>query len=257
MKEQTFHFDTIIKSNNYTTIDITSSVSGTYTLKEYYKRNNINDYCIFCLPLLLSIGDIKNHLFDREVVCNDYQKNIEELKNTIDDLLNSVNKDTIIRIYSSKINADDYLLMLYICNLLKDKVNTIKVVFVSDYKDVFSLGALDVPEIKEILKNKIELTKEEVSYYSKEWEELINANSEIRVLYNNKIINKNYSDYDEIILNKLDESKQCKIPQLIAGLLVNSITSSYEVSVYSYLVDRLIKNKKIKLLDNDIIERSK
>ncbi|MBE6158448.1 MAG: DUF1835 domain-containing protein [Firmicutes bacterium] len=256
MKEQTFHFDNIIKSNNYTTIDITSSVSGTYTLKEYYKRNDIKDYCIFCLPLLLSIGDIKNHLFDREVVYNDFYENVEELKNTIDDLLNSINKDTTIRIYSSKLNIDDYLLMLYICNLLKDKDNTIKVVFVSDYKDVFSLGALDTTEIKEIFNKENILTKEEVNNYSKEWEELINVNSELRVFENNKVINKNYSDYDDIILNELDKLGQCKIPVLVGNLLANAITTSYEVQTYSYLVERLIKNNKIKIND-DIIEKEK
>lgn len=249
MKEQTFHFDNVIKSNNYTTIDITSSVSGAYTLKEYYKRNNINDYCIFCLPLLLSIGDIKNHLFDREMVYDNFKK-------SIDDLLNSINQDTIIRVYSSKINIDDYLLMLYICNLLKDKDNTIKVVFVSDYKDVFSLGALDTTEVKEVLNNEIKLTKEEINNYSKEWEELINANSELRAFENDKVINKNYSDYDDIILNELDKLGQCKIPVLVGNLLANAITTSYEVQTYSYLVERLIKNNKIKL-NEDIIEKEK
>ncbi len=256
MKEQTFHFDNIIKSNNYTTIDITSSVSGAYTLKEYYKRNNNNDYCIFCVPLLLSLGDIKNHLFDREVVYNDFYENVEELKNTIDDLLNSINKDTTIRIYSSKIDIDDYLLMLYICNLLKDKDNTIKVVFVSDYKDAFSLGALDTTEVKEVLNNEIILTKVEINNYSKDWEELININSELRVLENNKVINKNYSDYDNIILNELDKLGQCKIPQLIGKLLASAITTSHEVQTYSYLVERLIKNNKIKI-NEDIIEKEK
>ena len=249
MKEQTFHFDNVIKSNNYTTIDITSSVSGAYTLKEYYKRNNINDYCIFCLPLLLSIGDIKNHLFDREMVYDNFKK-------SIDDLLNSINQDTIIRIYSSKIDIDDYLLMLYICNLLKDKDNTIKVVFVNDYKDVFSLGALDTTEVKEVLNKEIELTEEQVNNYSKEWEELINVNSEIRVFENNKVINKSYSDYDDIILNELDKLGQCKIPVLVGNLLANAITTSYEVQTYSYLVERLIKNNKIKI-NEDIIEKEK
>ena len=256
MNEQKYHFDNIIKSDNYTTIDITSSVSGAYTLKEYYKRNDINDYCIFCLPLLLSIGDIKNHLFDREVVYNDFYENVVEFKNTIDDLLNSINQDTIIRIYSSKINIDDYLLMLYICNLLKDKDNTIKVVFVSDYKDVFSLGALDTTEVKEVLNKEIELTEEQVNNYSKEWEELINVNSELRVFENNKVINKNYSDYDDIILNELDKLGQCKIPVLVGNLLANAITTSYEVQTYSYLVERLIKNNKIKI-NEDIIEKEK
>ena len=249
MKEQTFYFDNIIKSNNYTTIDITSSVSGAYTLKEYYKRNDIKDYCIFCLPLLLSLGDIKNHIFDREMVYDNFE-------NTIDDLLNSINKDTIIRIYSSKINIDDYLLMLYICNLLKDKDNTIKVVFVSDYKDVFSLGALDTTEVKEVLNKENILTEEEVNNYSKEWEELINVNSELRVFENNKVINKNYSDYDDIILNELDKLGQCKIPVLVGNLLANAITTSYEVQTYSYLVERLIKNNKIKI-NEDIIENEK
>ena len=249
MKEQTFHFDNVIKSNNYTTIDITSSVSGAYTLNEYYKRNNINDYCIFCLPLLLSIGDIKNHLFDREMVYDNFKK-------SIDDLLNSINQDTIIRVYSSKINIDDYLLILYICNLLKDKVNTIKVVFVNDYKDVFSLGTLDTTEVKEVLNKEIELTEEQVNNYSKEWEELINANSELRAFENDKVINKNYSDYDDIILNELDKLGQCKIPVLVGNLLANAITTSYEVQTYSYLVERLINNNKIKI-NEDIIEKEK
>ena len=146
--------------------------------------------------------------------------------------------------------------MLYICNVLKDKANTSKVVFVSDYKDVFSLGALDTTEVKEVLNKEIELTKEEANNYSKEWKELINVNSELRVFENNKVINKNYSDYDDIILNELDKLGQCKIPVLVGNLLANAITTSYEVQTYSYLVERLIKNNKIKI-NEDIIEREK
>jgi hypothetical protein len=78
----------------------------------------------------------------------------------------------------------------------------------------------------------------------------------VKIFENNKVINKNYSDYDDIILNELDKLGQCKIPVLVGNLLANAITTSYEVQTYSYLVERLIKNNKIKIND-DIIEKEK
>ena len=88
------------------------------------------------------------------------------------------------------------------------------------------------------------------------WDNLVKINSEVRVLEKNQIINKKYSDFDEIILNTLEKLGKCRKTQLIGKLLSNSITSSFDVNIYGYLVDRLINNNEINVINNDIIERN-
>ena len=230
-------------------IDICYDISGMSTLRKYYINNNIKEYSIIYLPLALSIGDIKNDLYNRTIFD-------VELKSKINELLNSINDNTIIRVFSSRINVEEYLLLLFICNLFKNKNNKVEVIFTSDYLNVHTLGALSYEEIVNVLKNKKELSKKEIKQYSKMWDNIVKINSEVRVLEKNKIINKKYSDFDEIIINTLEKLGKCRETQLIGKLLANSITSSFDVNVYGYLVDRLINNNEINVINNNIIERN-
>ena len=104
------------------------------TLRKYYINNNIKEYSIIYLPLALSIGDIKNDLYNRTIFD-------VELKSKINELLNSINDNTIIRVFSSRINVEEYLLLLFICNLFKSKNNKLEVIFTSDYLNVHTLGS--------------------------------------------------------------------------------------------------------------------
>lgn len=240
-------------------IDVCDNYAGGGCLKQYYERNNISDYKIICMGLNLAVGDIKNdHLtFIRKL----YKDNSYDYNDSINELLDSINGNTKIRIWSSKGNDDAYLLLLYACNLLKDICDNISVVYTTDYnKYILSISTLHYSEINHILKYEQQLSKDEIKNYSIEWGHLVEINSDLRVLIDGSIINKNFSDYDEIILNKLKKLGRCKLANLVGNLMGDHAINDSGDAVYGYLIDRLITQNKIKVIDkgqrhfSDIIE---
>lgn len=71
--------------------------------------------------------------------------------------MGNVKSDTKVRIWSSKKNDDDYMLLLFLCNFLKDQTNKISVIFSSDYKGVWSINALDYKKIETLEKEDFEV----------------------------------------------------------------------------------------------------
>ena len=234
-------------------IDICENFSALGCLKQYYENNNIKDYMIFALEMHLSIGDIKNnHLgFLKKLYqkCYDYNYTYnynEELKK----ILNNITNDTIIRIWSSKKNDDDYMLLLFLCNFLKDKLNTINVVFANDYNELqYSINFLDYKKVNDVLKYEETLSKDKIKAYAKEWNNLVEINSEIRTLKNGEVKNKRYSDYYEIILSILKERTPCKIASLIGECMGKEVLNDAKDFVYLTLIDQLIDLNKIKIVE--------
>jgi len=228
-------------------IEICEGYSCAGVIKRYQNENNINNL-IIPFALFLSIGDIKNNReeFLKKLYPEiDFKSSNEEFLN---ELLNNIDENTKIRIWSSKKNDDDYLLVLYICYLLKDKCTNISVIYTSDYNEyTYTLGAMDYKEVEDLLKYEKSLTQEEIACLSDEWNSLVDVNSELRVIENDKMENKKYSDYDEIILDTLKDLEECTIANLVGRLMINFTINSTSDSVYLYLIDRLIENKKIKI----------
>ena len=229
------------------TIDVCEHPSGAGCLKQYYEANNINDYKIIFVWQILTIGDIKYNRMD--FLKNEFQ--FEPDHNWKEELLNNIDNNTKIRIWSSKASSSDYLLLPYLCNILKDKFDNISVVYSTDYnKDAWSINFLSYREIEPILKYEKNLTKDEINSFSSEWEKLVESNSELRILENGKIANKSYSDYDNLILNELKELGRCKYAVLLGNLLGRNAINEIEDYIYYYLVDRLISQNKIKIVEH-------
>lgn len=245
--------------NNMRVIDVCDNSGGANCLKKFYEENQINNYKIIDMGLNLAIGDIKNnHLSFLKKLYND---DSYDYNNSITELLNSINDTTKIRIWSSKGNDNDYLLLLYLCNLLKDKSNHISVIFTTDYNDsVLSINSLYYKEIDLVSKYEKMLTLNEINNYSSEWEKLLEVNSELRVLENGIVKNKSYSDYDNIILRLLSKIEPCTVANLIGELMANFVINDTGSAEYQYLIDRLINQNKIRIIEkedshfNDIIE---
>ena len=226
-------------------IDVCEKPSGAGCLKQYYEANNIDDYKIIFVWQILTIGDIKYNRMD--FLKNEFQ--FEPDHNWKEELFNNIDNNTKIRIWSSKASSSDYLLLPYLCNLLKDKCNNISVVYSTDYnKEAWSINFLSSREIKPILKYEKDLTKDEINNFSDEWEELVEANSELRILEDGKIVNKKYSDYDNLIINTLKGLGRCKYAVLLSNLLERNAINEIDDSIYFYLVNRLINKNKIKIV---------
>lgn len=228
-------------------IDICESLGGAGSLKQYYISKKIRDYTIYSLGMGLSVGDIKeNHSdFLRECCYDSNYSYIESLN----ELLDNVNSDIKIRIWSSKKDADDYMLLLFLCNFLKDKTNKISVIFSSDYKGIWSINALDYKEIESLLNYESSLSEEEIQLLSNHWENLVKINSELRVLDKGKVKNKKYADYYDNILNILREEGSYTIANLIADCMIKRVINNAGDWIYLFLIDQLIELNKIKIVE--------
>lgn len=229
------------------TIDVCEEFSGAGCLKQYYKSKEISDYTIYTLWMGLSIGDIKmNHLEFFKKFCHDSNYNYID---SLNELLNNINNDTKIRIWSSKKNDDDYMLLLFLCNFLKDKTNKISVVFSSDYDGVCSINALDYKEIESVLKYEKLLSEEEILLFSNQWNNLVEINSELRVFNGEKVENKKYADYYDTILNILKENSVCTIANLIGDCIVKRVINDAGDLLYLFLIDQMIELNMIKIIE--------
>ena len=233
-------------------IDICENFSALGCLKQYYEKNNIKDYMIYALEMYLSIGDIKNNRLDflkklHKKYCDyNYTYNYNEV---LKEILNNITNDTVIRIWSSMKNDDDYMLLLFLCNFLKDTINTINVVFSSDYNELqYSINFLDYKKVNDVLKYEKTLSKDEIKDYAKEWNNLVEINSELRVLENGEVKSKRYSDYYDILLNILKGIAPCKIGNLIGECMGKEILNDASDLVYLTLIDQLIDLNKIKIV---------
>ena len=159
-----------------------------------------------------------------------------------------VKKAHILRIWSSKKDSNEYLMLLYLCSILPDDKD-IYVTF-ADLENFISIGYLNGKEIEKIAKKEHKLTKEEKENYKKEWEMLVDENGDIRFFENEKIKSTNFNYLDKPILELLNETKAISCIEFVAELMVNyflDTTGDYE---YKYLLERLIKQGKIEVVSD-------
>lgn len=228
-------------------IDICEGFGGAGCLKQYYISKKVKNYTIYPLWMGLSVGDIKkNRLEFLRKFCRDINYNYI---NILNELLDKVNSDTKIRIWSSKKNADEYMQLLFLCNFLKDKTNKISVLFSSDYNGVCSIDALDYKEIESLLKYEKSLSEEEIQLFSNQWNNLVEINSELRIFDEGKVKNKKYADYYDTILNILREKSACTIANLIADCMIKRVINDSGDLLYLFLIDQLIELNKIKIIE--------
>lgn len=221
-----------------------------------------NDNCKIVLPLSLNIGHLKSlekydisylekyHNF--EVYPFEEKLNFEKEFNEIKKIVNNAKK---IRIWTSHLDADDYCLLLFICNSFRYK--DISVIFVESYNwYATTLGMIGHDEISSLYKYEKDLKKYEIEQYCNEWNKVVEENSEFRFMINGRVKSVSFNYFDNEIINRLKQLGKIKKIKLIADLMVEPIFPMMHISdyIYGYIIDILIKENKIILTREDEIE---
>ncbi len=238
---------------NKSIIEITGTFAGAGCLKQSDFSHNL----IGCLALQLSFGDLKSlDNYDRSCLRklyphDDYfpfedgfifQKEIEELRKY-------VSKAKKIRVWSSQIAADEFLLLLYICYLFPNK--NISAVFADEYNPYcWSIGCMTFNEVNELSKKEHLLTMEEKELYINEWNRMVKENSTLRYIKNKEIKSVPINYFDKDILSYLGKQKM-KFITLVGKLMGNAVIDNDSDSIYSYLINRLIEQGKIEVVRID------
>lgn len=222
------------------------------------KQSDFSHNLLVCLPLELSFGDLRT-LDDYDRSClkklynyqNDYfpfeegytfRKEIEKLKKYVA----TVDK---IRVWSSHKSTNEFLLFLYICYLFPDK--NISVVFADEYDSYcWSIGCMEFREVNKLAKKEHILSKKEKDYYLNEWKKIVNENSELRYVKDENIKSVPINYFDKTILSYL-ENKKIEFMELVGKLMADSVMDNESSSIYTYLINRLIKQEQIQVVRID------
>lgn len=208
-----------------------------------FKQNEISDFYVSFS--IADLSDMKNliaripkHIYQEEIVCN--------LNESVAKLYDLVDKKYMVRVWSSHLTADSYLLLLFICNLLKDKVNKLLVLYSDEYKEeCYSIGTMTGEELSKLIIHEHTLSKDEIINLANKWNETVSKNSDIRFIKSNNVQSVSFDYFDNEILNLLKKNKNLRVIELIYNLSNKYFINS---TLFMYLVSRLIDAKKIKVI---------
>lgn len=173
---------------------------------------------------LFSISDISNssnYILKLKEELSPFGK-YYEFKKEMKELKENIPKNKI-RIWSSHTDIEPYLLLLFLCNEYKNEEINLYVTYSEEYKSFISPACLNEHELEKLSKLEHKLSKEEITNYSKIWQELVNINSPLRVIEKGKILSVNFDYFDNLILDTLKDLGTITIASLIGTLLSKTI----------------------------------
>ena len=100
----------------------------------------------------------------------------------------AVKRNSKIRIWSTHQESESYLTFIYVCNYLFNSNCDLYVTFSDEYdKECYSPTCMNEPELKELIRLEHKLSKEEIFEYAIEWKKVVECNSDMRVMENDRV----------------------------------------------------------------------
>ena len=218
----------------------------------YYTMKNINDN-ILMLNVLFNIGDLsdyRNHKINipENLRLEDKNANFKSEYNIIIDNIKQKNK---IRVWTGRNDIYSYLIMLYICSIIKDYNYELYVLYCDDYNNDYpSPSVMREEELKKLSRLEHKLTNEEINNNVNIWNGLVSENSDLRVIDSGNVKSVSIDFYDNFIIDTLKSMGEVKMCQLVGKLMQKVYLHD---TMYVYLINRLISINKIKItLYNDV-----
>ena len=215
------------------------------------KNSSLGNNNILLFNLLLNVGDLstieKYKINIPDELCNENSN--YTFKNEISVTNESIKRKDKIRIWTSHYNIYSYLIMLYICNFVKNKHCELYVTYSDEYnKNYVSPSLMNPKELENLAKLEHKLSEDDILKFSDVWETLVKTNSEMRILENGIVKSVSIDYYDNVILNELKLLGTIEVVKLVAILMKNVYLID---SLYVYFIKRLIENNKIKVVKLD------
>ena len=215
------------------------------------KNSSLQNIEILLFNLLLNVGDLskidENQIVIPKYLCN--ERNNYSFKKEVAIINKSIKEKKKIRIWTSHYDVYSYLIMLYVCKLVQKNNYELYVIYSDEYsKDYISPSMVDSDNFANLSQIEHKLSDNEINNFANEWIKIVRDNSEMRVLENGKIKSVSINYYDNLILEKLKLLGQVKVAKLVALLMSEVYLAD---SLYVYLINRLIKNNKIKIVNEN------
>ncbi len=210
------------------------------------KNSKLNDN-ILMLNVLFNVGDLSNYRnhkinIPENLLLEDKNVNFESEYNIIVDNIKQKNK---IRVWTGRNDIYSYLIMLYICSIVKDYNYELYVLYCDDYNNDYpSPSVMKEEELKVLSRLEHKLTNEEINNNVNIWNNLVSDNSDLRVIDSGNVKSVSMNFYNNFIIDTLKPMGKVKMCQLIGKLMQNVYMHD---TMYVYLIDRLISINKIKM----------
>jgi len=211
-----------------------------------FKDNEIID---FHVPLsncdLININkyivELPETIYKEKIICN--------FKEQVLKLISFAKQNYKVRVWSSHISPDSYLLLLFICDCLKNKVNSLSVIYSDDYKkECYSIGTMTSDEIEKLEAYEKKLDSNEIDKLSEMWNSIVIDNSDLRIIEDDKIKSITYSYFDDEILNYINKNNIVSVKTLCYELSKKYYLSD---TVFVFLISRLIDMKRIEIVEKN------
>lgn len=217
------------------------------------KKSKLNNEGILMFNVKFNVGDLSNVVnhkikIPEELYFEESDANFENEYNTIIDNIIKKNK---IRVWLGRKDIYSSLIMLYVCSIIKKYNYELYVLYSEEYnRDYLSPSVMREEELEELSKLEHKLTETEINNNVKIWNNLVSENSDFRIISDGYVKSVSIDFYDNYILENLKSIGKVKMNKLVEKLMKDIYLSD---NMWAYLIDRLIENKKIKIILDDNI----
>lgn len=205
------------------------------------KSNNLIE---FKIPFnYANLGDISNgNIFLKNSNIN---MSIKELLSELD---LAIKNNNIIRVWSSHIDPDFYMFLLFICSYINGKVDNIEVFYSDEYnKKCFNTGAMTSDELDKLSLLSHTIDKVQIDNYAREWDSLNKDGSKLHIIENNKLIDVDYEYIYKKIIDLIQKNKSIIIVEIILYFV-----RKYKIDT-ECLIKNLLKEKRVRIIKKDNI----
>lgn len=231
--------------SNFVEIVLGGSPAGSLRSSKF-SLNKILDF--YVSPSLGDLSDIKK-LIIKLPKCIYHEEITCDLNEDVSKLYDLLNKGYTVRVWTSHLAPDSYLLLLLVCNLLKNRIDKLNVVYSDEFNtECYSFGTMTGEEINKSIDYEHTIFKNEIENLSNEWDKIVLKNSDLRIIKNNKVESISYDYFDGEILEFLSNKKTSTILELCY-----EFSNKYYINdaLFIYLVTRLINAGKIVVVEQN------
>lgn len=213
----------------------------------WMKKGKLGNHNVLMMKPLFNVGDLSNVKRCKIKIPKELclEKENANFKKEVKVIINNIKKKNKIRVWTCRNDIYSYLVMLYICSIIKEYGYELYVLYSDDYNEEYLTPALmSDDELVGLSKLEHKLTNEEITNNANTWEKLVKENSELRVIKQGCVQSVSIDYYDKWILDTLKSLGKVKMSKLVAILMgkVNLMDT-----MYVYLIERLIKDNKIRI----------
>ena len=214
--------------------------------KNEFKKSSLKDNDLIEFRIPFNYADL-SYINKGKIVLKNTNERIS-IKESLDLLDLAIKNNNIIRVWSSHIDPDFYMFLLFICSYINGKVDNIEVFYSDEYnKKCINTGAMTSDELDKLSLLSHTIDKVQIDNYAREWDSLNKDGSKLHVIENDKLIEVDYECIYKQIIDLIQKNKSIIIVEIILYFV-----RKYKIDT-ECLIKNLLKEKRVRIIKKDNI----